>query len=219
MNSIQRKDYILLFLGDIFVLILSLILALTVRYRSLPSMESFELHIAPFSILFMAFFLVYFIAGLYEKHTSIFKNRLPFILLNVQLVNTIVGISFFYFIPNFSIAPKIVLFLFLILSLVLMYAWRIFFILKFRSQKKQKALLIADSVESVELKEEINNNSRYDIFIVQTIKPDASQDKTLSEINKVIKEENVSMIIIDTNNPLLKGIIPSLYPIDRKSVV
>jgi exopolysaccharide biosynthesis polyprenyl glycosylphosphotransferase len=219
MNSIQRKDYILLFLGDIFVLILSLILALTVRYRSLPSMESFELHIAPFSILFMAFFLVYFIAGLYEKHTSIFKNRLPFILLNVQLVNTIVGISFFYFIPNFSIAPKTVLFLFLILSLVLMYAWRIFFILKFRSQKKQKAILIADSVESVELKEEINNNSRYDISIVQTIKPDASQDKTLSEINKVIKEENISMIIIDTNNPLLKGIIPSLYPIAMKGML
>ncbi|MDQ5893121.1 MAG: hypothetical protein QG640_132 [Patescibacteria group bacterium] len=105
MNVIHRKDHIMLFLGDICILLVSLVLTLVIRYGKFPSMESLELHLAPFSILFVAFILIYFIAGLYEKPTSLFKGKLPITLLNVQLVNTIVGISFFYFIPYFSIAP------------------------------------------------------------------------------------------------------------------
>ena len=219
MSSIQKKDHILLFIGDLVVLIFSLILTLVIRYGLYPSSEILGLHIVPFSILFIAFILVYFIAGLYEKHTTLFKNKLPLILLNVQLVNTIVGISFFYFIPYFSITPKIVLFLFLVLSLVFMYLWRMFFIFKFITQKKQKAIIIADSSESIELTEEINNNSRYDISIIETIKPNIDSSKILSEINRIIFSENVSMIIIDTRNPLLKELIPFLYPIAIKGVL
>lgn len=219
MNIINRKDHILLFLGDVCVLLLSLVLTLIIRYGKFPSPHVLQLHLAPFSILFVAFILVYFIAGLYEKHTSIFKNRLPVTLLNVQLVNTIVGISFFYFIPYFSIAPKTVLFLFLVFSLAFMYAWRILLVFKFSSQKRQKAILIADSVEAEELKEEINNNSGYDIIFAKFIKPHSNHEEILNSIKTSISQDGVTLIVIDTRHPDMVNITPLLYPIAMNGIL
>lgn len=219
MNLIHRKDHIMLFVGDICVLTLSLILTLVIRYGVFPSNTVLKLHLAPFSILFLAFILVYFIAGLYEKHTKIFKNKLPLILLNVQLINTIVGISFFYLIPYFNITPKIVLFLFLSLSLLFMYIWRMFVIFRFGSKRKLRAILIADSKESLDLKEEINNNSRYGISIIESIKPTTDTSMMISTIKNMITTKDVSMIIIDTRNPTLKDLVPLLYPIAMDGVL
>lgn len=219
MNVIDRKDHITLFIGDICVLIVSLLLTLIIRYGSFPSFSLVQLHLEPFSILFIAFILVYFIAGLYEKHTSLFKNRLPITLLNVQLVNTIVGISFFYFIPYFNITPKIVLFLFLFLSLIFMYAWRIIIVFTFNSNKRQKAILIADSLDSKDLFDEINKNSRYDLFFVEKIEPTTDSNGLLSKIKEIMQREQISMIVLDTRHPQLSSIIPSLYPIAMKGVL
>jgi lipopolysaccharide/colanic/teichoic acid biosynthesis glycosyltransferase len=209
----------MLFLGDICVLVVSLISTLILRYGSFPSLKTLEIHLAPFSILFVAFILVYFIAGLYEKQTSIFKNRLPITLLNVQLVNTIVGISFFYFIPYFNITPKFVLFLFLAVSLILMYVWRILIVFKFNSNKEQKAILIADSAESVELKDEINNNFKYDLFFAETISPSSNSAEIVSKIQDIISRENISIIVLDTRHPSLSGVIPALYPFAMKGIL
>ncbi len=219
MNIINRKDHILLFFGDICVLLLSLVLTLIIRYGKFPSSNVLQLHLAPFSILFIAFILVYFIAGLYEKHTSIFKNRLPVTLLNVQLVNTIVGISFFYFIPYFSIAPKTVLFLFLVFSLAFMYAWRILLVFKFSSHKRQKAVLIADSIEAQDLKEEINNNSGYDIIFAKFIKPHSNHEEIVNSIKLAISQDGVTLIVIDTRHKDMVNITPLLYPIAMNGIL
>jgi lipopolysaccharide/colanic/teichoic acid biosynthesis glycosyltransferase len=181
-------------------------------------MNVIELHLEPFSILFAAFMLIYFIAGLYEKHTSLFKNKLPVILLNVQLINTIVGITFFYFIPYFSIAPKTVLFLYLVLSLVFMYIWRMWIVFKLRKNKKQKAILLADSHEAFELREEINNNSGYELSFVDIIRPTPDSEKIISDIQTILSREKISMIVIDTHHPDLVRVIPRLYPIAMKGV-
>lgn len=215
MSNFHRKDHIILFIGDIIVLLTSLILTLIIRYGKFPTIDLINIHIAPFSILFIAFILVYFIAGLYEKHTSLFRNKLPVTLLNVQLVNTIVGISFFYFIPNFSIAPKFFLFLFLVISLILMYVWRIFFVYKFSSYKKaennQRAILLADTSESIELEKEVNNNSRYDIKFIKNIKPSENSSDLIRVIKEDISKNEISIVVLDTNDKRVKDIIPSLY--------
>lgn len=219
MNIIHRKDHIMLFLGDICVLAVSLVLTLIIRYRAFPSTSLLELHLAPFSFLFVAFILVYFIAGLYDKHTNLLKNRLPITLLNVQLANTVVGISFFYFIPYFYITPKIVLFLFLILSLILMYGWRIFVIFRFKSNKKQKAILIADSAEAHQLREEINGNSRYNLQFIETINPNIDKNKIISDVRNLLSIKHITMIVVDIQNQNIKDLVPMLYPIAMQGVL
>lgn len=211
MNTIHRKEPFILFLGDILVLIVSLILTLFIRYGSFPSSDIFRTHIAPFSILFIVFLLVNFIAGLYEQHTLIFKNRLPVTLLNVQLVNAALGIAFFYFLPFFSITPKIVLFIYLVLSLILMSAWRMFLAPKMGPRKTQKALLIGDTDESEELFQEVNNNSRYHLHFSGVIKPTSNAGQTFQEISQYIQNNGISMVVIDTKHLNLIEVIPDLY--------
>ncbi len=219
MNAIHRKEPPILFLGDLCVLIISLILTLILRYGFFPSLYTIEKHIVAFSILFIAFILVNFIAGLYEKHTLIFKNRLPSTLFNVQLVNAGIGIAFFYFIPYFSITPKIVLFIYLILSFILMLVWRIFLAPKLEPPKNQRALLIGDNVEAEELFEEINNNSRYQISFLRIIRPYLDANQTLEEIINLMKNNNISIIVIDTRHQRLVDVIPNLYKISLTGIL
>ncbi len=211
MNSIHRKEALILFFGDILILVISLFFTLFIRYGSSPSLDILQKHLYPFSILFVAFVLVNFISGLYEKHTIIFKNRLPIVLLNVQIVNAVIGIAFFYFIPFFSISPKIFLFVYLIISLILMFLWRMFLAPRMGPKKTQKALLIGDTDEAQELFEEVNNNSRYHLSFLKMIKPSLNQSETTKEISSYIDNNDINMVIIDTRHPNLVNVIPNLY--------
>ncbi len=201
----------MLFLGDITVLLLSLFLTLLIRYGHFPSMWNIQAHLGPFSILFVAFILVNFIAGLYEKHTLVIKNRLPLILLNVQIVNALIGIAFFYFIPIFSISPKLFLFIYLIICLALMFLWRMVLAPMTEPRKLQKALLISDTEEADELFNEINNNTRYNINFIKIVKPSEDSAITLNEISNAIKTSNISLVVVDTRHVGLINIIPQLY--------
>lgn len=211
MSIIHRKEPFWLFLGDIIILIASLILTLIIRYGYFPTVETIEAHLVPFSFLFIAFILVNFIAGLYEKHTLIFKNRLPIILLNVQIVNAAIGVAFFYLIPFFSISPKLFLFIYLVISLALMSFWRIFLVPKMGPRRTQRALLIGDTDEAEELYEEVNNNSRYHLIFVKIIKPSNDAVATLKDISDTIKANDISMVVVDTRHPKLVDVIPNLY--------
>lgn len=193
------------------MLVISLVLTLSIRYGSFPTMEAFETHLAPFSILFIAFILVNFIAGLYEKHTLLMKNRLPIILLNVQIVNAAIGVAFFYFIPFFSISPKLFLFIYLVISLVLMSIWRIFLAPKLDPKRTQRAILVGDTDEDKELFEEINHNTRYHLSFIKIIKPSPDHLQTLKEISDSIAENDISIVVIDVRHPKLVNVVPDLY--------
>ncbi|MDQ5893122.1 MAG: Bac transf protein [Patescibacteria group bacterium] len=92
-------------------------------------------------------------------------------------------------------------------------------VFKFSPQKKQKALLIADSEDSLELKEEINSNSRYDLSFVETLKPSSDSTKLISEIGNLVAVKDISMIVIDTRHPLLAQTIPTLYPLAMRGIL
>ena len=72
-----KKETIALFLGDVVLLYFSLWSALALREWGVPSSQTWELHLWPFTIIMGVWVLVFFISGLYEKHTLILKSRLP----------------------------------------------------------------------------------------------------------------------------------------------
>lgn len=219
MNTIERKESVFLFAGDILVLFISLILTLVIRYRALPSWPTLESHLAPFSILFVAFILVNFIAGLYEKHTITRKHRIPVLLLNVQIIDAVIGVAFFYFIPYFAISPRFFLFIYLVTSLILMSVWRILIVPQIGSKKSQRALLIGVGKEVDELRDEVNNNSRYHITFVDTIAPARDAATTIANINNVINVKGVSVIVIDSRHPLMAAVVPELYPYSTSGIL
>lgn len=212
MSSLSKKEAVILFSGDIFFFIFSLWISLFVRFGEVPPWERFWLHLEPFSILFVVWILIYFIAGLYEKHTLILKSKLPSIIFNAQVVNSIFAIIFFYTISTFGIAPKTILFIYLIVSFMAILFWRLYGITFFRSRDKQSALLIGSGPEMQELFDEVNGNSRYGISFISSIDVHDIDGLNIQEdIITTVYSNDIKIIVIDFSHENVTPLLPHLY--------
>jgi len=212
MRIYGKKEGLFLFGGDVLILYLSLYLTLLVRSRTWPDGEELTLHLAPFSILFIVWILVYFIAGLYEKHTLILKGKLSSIILNAQVTNIFLSVGFFYFISYFSIAPKTNLFIFLVISSILIFFWRSYGHELFGVKRKQNAILIGTGEEVREIVTEVNQNPRYDLRFVSSLDINAIKDIDLqSEFIERVYSDDVGVVAIDLQNDEIEPLLPHLY--------
>ena len=212
MSNLIKKEATILFFGDIFFFVFSLWLSLYIRFAELPTLEIFKIHLAPFSILFIVWFLVYFIAGLYEKHTLILKSKLPSIIFNAQVVNSIFAIIFFYTVPIFGIAPKTILFIYLFVSFVCILLWRLYGNIFSSKNEKQPALLIGSGVEMKELLHEVNNNNRYDLSFISSI--DVSSPSSINVQEDIVTQvysNDIKIIAVDFSHENISPILPHLY--------
>jgi lipopolysaccharide/colanic/teichoic acid biosynthesis glycosyltransferase len=212
MTNLGKKEGLVLFLGDVFFFILSLWLSLFVRFGGIPSGALFYTHLKPFSILFAIWILVYFIAGLYEKHTLILKNKLPSVIFNAQVVNSIFAIAFFYTIPTFGITPKTILFIYLLISFLAILAWRLYGSMLITRGERQPALLIGSGEEMKELLSEVNGNTRYDLRFVSSIDVHNIDSINIQEdIVTKIYSENIKIVAIDFSHEKVTPLLPHLY--------
>lgn len=208
----NRKEAFVLLTGDIIFFLIALWFTLFVRYFGVPSMELWVSHITPFSIVFVMWIFVFFIAGLYEKHTLMFKSRLPSIILRTLIVNSVIAVLFFYLIPYFGITPKTNLFIDLVFSFGFIYFWRVYLISFFGFKKHEKALLIGSGKEMKELKEEVNQNTRYRMKFISSVDLDKLESIDFQEeIISKIYSEGVSTIVVDLRNEKVNPILPNLY--------
>lgn len=208
----HKREPLLLFLGDVILLYASLWFMLFVRYSTFPTPNDWDIHFIPFSILFIFWMFAFFVAGLYEGHTTLLKSRLPGIIMRVQASNVIIAVLFFYFIPIFQIAPKTNLFIYLIISSALLLIWRIYGHALLAVGRREKAILIGSGPEMRELIEEVNSNSRYDLVFVSTLDLDEVDGIDFEEdiLNRVYSE-GVRVIVADIRNEKVAPLLPRLY--------
>lgn len=165
MKLTSKKETFVLLLGDIVCFSASLWLALLVRNVEFPSGDIFLQHWGAFNLVFILWVVVFYIADLYGKHTSIFQRKLPRVIFNAQLVNSVLTIIFFYFIPYFGITPKTLLFIYLFISFFLIFIWRRFIVPNIHLNLPEKIYFACSGSEVEELILEIKNNPRYNISI------------------------------------------------------
>ncbi|HEY4479866.1 MAG TPA: exopolysaccharide biosynthesis polyprenyl glycosylphosphotransferase [Candidatus Paceibacterota bacterium] len=212
MGISRKKDTTLLFVVDTALLYFSLWLTLSLRYWEIPTEKTWGYHFLPFTIIIAVWLLVFFISGLYEKHTLILKSRLPSTVLHTQVANSFIAVLFFYFIPYFGIAPKTNLFIYLVISFGLVLLWRIYGDKLFRSYKKERGILIGSGSEMKELLEEVNGNPRYSLEFVSSIDLDDIEGLDFQEeILQRIYSEEIQIIAIDLKNEKVEPILPHLY--------
>ena len=169
-------------------------------------------HFVPFSIIFAVSVLVFFIAGLYEKHTVILKSRLPNLIFRAELINSIIAVLFFYFIPYFGISPKISLFIYVIVSFVLVFLWRLYIASFFIVKRCEKAVLIGAGKEMTELLDEVNKNIHYGLTFVACIDLQKEDGVDFEKvILDAVKKEGVSIVVIDLEHDKVQPVIPKLY--------
>lgn len=212
MKILNRREPVILFVGDLVAFSVALWLALALRYGSVPSPDLLSAHWAPFSILFLLWIFVFFVAGLYEKHTLVFKNKLPSLILSTQVINSLLAVVFFYLIPSFGITPKTVLALQLVISFLVVVFWRLSVVPRFGFRYRENAILVGAGPETRELKEEVNGNERYNLKFVSSINLDQIENSSFKEdVLQKIYGEDVTSIVIDLKHEKADAILPSLY--------
>jgi lipopolysaccharide/colanic/teichoic acid biosynthesis glycosyltransferase len=212
MTLVPKREYVVLLVGDVLVFVISLWLALALRYLALPGKEFFLQHLAPFAILFVAWTGVFFLAGLYGKHTSLFRNRLPTIILYTQAVNVAIAALFFFLIPLFGIAPKTILILYLAVSCPLIYFWRVNVFSRLRTARRLKGVLIASGADIQELAKEVVGDSRYPFEFVSIIDTEkAKSHDVIQEACRVAAESNTNFFVVDFSDKAISSALPIVY--------
>lgn len=212
MKAFKRKEPLLLLAGDLLFFLVSLWLTLLIRSLELPTRELFLTHLAPFSLLFALWIVVYYIAGLYEKHTVILRSNLPNILATTQLTNSGLAVIFFYFIPYFGLTPKTILFIYLFVSFALILFWRTYGYFSLSRKKAENAILIGSGPEIKELLNEVNGNPIYNLHFVSSVDLSrADENGFWDEIVRKVYSEDVSVIAIDLSHQSVEPVLPHLY--------
>lgn len=211
MSIPNRKESLVLLFGDIVVFLFSLWLALILRQGGVPSWAGFSELLAPFSILFLIWVTSFFVAGLYEKQRIVKRSRLPELLLKTQAWNSLVAIIFFYTF-SFGVEPKTILFLYIILSLILTFLWRIYALSFFDIKHRDKAIMIGSGIDADEVLNEVNSNLRIPFAITYSIDTNALDAIDFKkDILEKVKNDKVAVIIVDSQDPKVIPILPELY--------
>ncbi len=212
MLILNKKEPILLFLGDILFLTISLWLTLTIRHSQIPSYQTFLDHLGAFAYLFLIWIVVFFIAGFYERRALINHRDFFSEIFVAQIINSLIAIVFFYFFPIFGLAPKTIIFIYLVVSLTLILVWRVYIIAFLGIKRKLDAILIGRGEEMMQLKKEVNNNPWYNLRFVMSIDLNKTSELDFQkEIMNPVFEKNISTIVLDLKDEQLQKYIPYFY--------
>ncbi len=208
----RARELSALIIGDIICFSLALWLTLLVRYLEWPTAERVDDHFGPFFLLALIWVLVFYIAGLYDKHTVFLKNLMLSRIVKTQITNVILAAVVFFVIP-FGIAPKTNLVIYLLISIALVTIWRLY-IYNFLSPKtKHRAILIAEGNEALDLAHEINNNNRYNYSFVHFLNEDTMVNTPNFEgkLLQLIDDDNIDIIVADYRSEHIQKFLPFIF--------
>ena len=213
MTNLSKKEPFIFVLGDLLALVFSLWLTLLLRYWSFPSGELFLGHFEPFVFIFLAWILVFFIAGLYERQTIVLGKRLPGTLFRAYIGNAFIAVAFFYLLPTADIAPKTNLFIDLAVSFFLVLGWRVIYGKFSSSRSRENALLIASGRELAELETEVNAGRSAFRFSEIIDLDKTGENEIEGKIAKAVASRDISFVVADFSDHRLSPLLPNFYDV------
>lgn len=164
--AFDRRETLTLLLGDFLVLCLSLWVALALRNLAFPAYSYFVNNLVPFLPIFLVSLVVFYIAGLYEKQTRPIQGVMGIRIFGAQVAMTTIAAVLFFILP-LSIAPKTILILYLVVSVVAESVWRFYRMNREITEgKRTPVMLVGSGPTADELYEEVNNSNKYMIRFV-----------------------------------------------------
>ncbi|PIR82737.1 hypothetical protein COU20_00985 [Candidatus Kaiserbacteria bacterium CG10_big_fil_rev_8_21_14_0_10_59_10] len=212
MSPVPKREYLVLLAGDVLVFTLALWVTLALRYLEPPAIGLFRLHFEPFLLLFGAWVVVFFLAGLYGRHTKLFRSKLLPTILYAQLINVAIAALFFFSVPLFGIAPKTILVLYLAVSSLMIFGWRVLLFPRLRLSKRLKGVLIASGPDALDLVEEIQSDARYPLMFERVIDTsNIPSHEVIQQACRVAAEDDVAFLVVDFSDPALSAALPIVY--------
>lgn len=226
----KTKKFILL-IGDILILYLSLIIALSIRYQGF-SLEIFQKHVVPFSIIYLIWLIVFYIHNLYDL--DIAKNNIEFsaALIRALIIGGLISIIFFYLAPNFAfgaITPKTNLFLNILVFVVLFYGWRYLFNFLVGSVKlKENIAIIGYNPEAIKTAKEMIKNPQLGYRLKLIIKnhesinekdlPGVKFGQGLNNLRELLEQEKITTAIVTPDIYRSPDLIQTLFECIRYKI-
>ncbi len=208
--TIFRPRTTVLFLGDICFFSFSLWFSLFVRAFEPPSWGLFEAHLVPFSLLFVVWVIIFFIAGLYESRSIVLARRaISDTLLISQTINVAIAALFFFFVPIYGIAPKTILFIYLAISFLFVLFWRAFLFPLLGLQKTDNAIVLGHSTELQELVQALRSAPRAPARVVAMIDP--NEPHLPEAVDNAVRRYTPRFIIADFGDVRVSNAFPELY--------
>src|SRR3989344_3182360 len=155
MHMKKRRIYSLALLaGDLVALYAGLLATILVKYPPAEFQWVWDIHLAPFSIVFSFWILIFFIAGLYEQEAWATNTLVRERLIKSMAASIIVAALLFYLVPAFGITPKTNLLVQSFLSFALIMGWRMLFSSVLRSASKTNVLFLGVSSQDIKSRKE-----------------------------------------------------------------
>lgn len=154
-NTLSLKRFIL-FLGDIFLLYLSLLITVFLGFFKAFNSQIFILHLLPFSIVYFFWIMIFYIFGLYDLH--LMKTKVSFYgrVFGAISGGLILGMLFFYTIPFFGITPKTNLILNALIFGIFFILWRNSFYSLFSVHFLNRTIIVGEGPRIENLKKEMS---------------------------------------------------------------
>ncbi len=188
--AFNSRETALLLIGDFLILVASLWVALFIRNLSMPSFSYFEANLVPFLPIFLISLVVFYIAGLYEKQTRPIRSVMGVRIFGAQVATVMIAAVLFFVFP-LSIAPKTILVLYLIVSVVAESIWRFY---RMNSEildgDRTPVVLIGSGPAALELYDEVNGNNKYMIRFVGRIE---KRGLPIGEVDGIIAMDAASL--------------------------
>ncbi|PIT89339.1 MAG: hypothetical protein COU27_00840 [Candidatus Levybacteria bacterium CG10_big_fil_rev_8_21_14_0_10_36_7] len=222
-NNVLLRKYTLLF-GDLVLMYFSLFITLYIRYYNSPLQATYQEHLLPFSIVYLAFLIIFFINELYQFEFVKSKiNLLSRIIVSLS-IGGLLATAFFYFGYNhfFSIRPQRVLFINLFVILLFIYVWRIVFFRYAKSQKFSNNLLVVgynplteeiikNVLKSPQLGFRVSALLRIQQEPTEEIHSDITIYDGIENLKKACEKENIHTVVSKINPRENKQLLSALY--------
>ncbi|TSA43966.1 hypothetical protein D4R49_01260 [bacterium] len=207
--AFDRRETVILLVGDFLILVLSLWAALMLRNLAMPSFGYFEENFIPFLPMFFLSLLVFYTAGLYEKQTRPIRSVMGIRILGAQAATVAIASILFFILP-LSIEPKIILMVYLAVSVVAESLWRFYRMNREIAEGNRVSVILRGSGKEVdELYNEVNGNDQY---LIRFVSREETKDSS-AEV-RIVDEQHTSM-----NFALLYEEIFDRVPLDHFDTV
>ncbi len=192
----RKATVLLLLLGDIVALYAALLLTLLLRYGGSFYQEFLDVHATPFTIIFIPWLLIFYIAGLYDLRRL--RNNIDFLkTLALSLVaNAVVAILLFYLIPSFGIAPKTNLILFIVIFAMIELSWRRAWNRATETgEAPNKVFLVGDGPAATEIERTIAENKQLGYAVTARIKEETAYQSP-GVLETAVREHGANLVVV-----------------------
>ncbi len=194
MDAGNKMKIFLFFVADVAALYAALFVTLVIRYGGQFYEEFVDIHATPFTIIFVVWIIVFYIAGLYDLRRL--RNNIDFLktLSLCIAINGAIAVLLFYFIPAFGITPKTNLLLFIIIfAIIEVFLRRLMNGAISSGEMPNKVLLIGENAAG-ELVQVVKTNPQLGYEIKEWLPHDGQE--TLKKIRHLAESRIINMIVV-----------------------